>query len=1110
MKRDPTPQQLTAITTMGEHICVDAGAGSGKTTVLVDRIVHLLRNGVPLRQIVAITFTRKAAAEMRERLRREVHAAADPNDPASMTKWRELEYQVESARITTIDSFCAGLLRENALHLGIDPDFALLADAEIGLLRGETAARAIEALLESGDAPAHRLAEEFGAYNLIDFMEETLKSPAPLDRAAIEYAGLDATQLAARWQRDADELERMRLTQFVTNPDLLRLARDLGSFDGCCTDASDARESVRQAALGAIATIQATGNEETVRQAIQALATLSFRGGSKKSWTPESAFQQVKALCEEAKEIAKDFDSIESDPVIEARAAQLTLDVVHVYQRVTAEFSVAKTRRNAMDFPDLLSRTLDMLATRDDVRERVARGIRHLLVDEFQDTNHAQLDLAVRLSRLTNQAGAELFVVGDAKQSIYRFRSAEVEVFDEARKRTGRTLPLDENFRSVPKIIAFINDFFARSGLLSAVEPVFHRLVARRDPARETRVQFLVPPVEPDDAKANAETQREREADLIASRLAQMCGPGGVTVFDKNTRTLRPAQFGDVAILMRKSTNVEIYDAALRRLGIPSVVVEGSGYYARQEVLDVHNLFAAALDPWNEFALAAFLRGPLGGVSDDALMQLTRERGLADALQRGDRPADANQARRLDAARGLLRDVWQRREMPLAALVRHVLARTGFEAILLPQFHGAQKAGNLRKLVDLAENFSHTGRATLSAFTVYLAAVARRELREGDADLLADGDGAVALMTIHKAKGLEFPIVVVADTAAKPGGSRGALVCVRHHRHGVAAVAHGATGEIEKPRFAQLLHAVDRDEAAAEEARVLYVAMTRARDHLLIAVPTGGHKGTWANTIDSQLSVSRRAHNDEVQGDGWTARVVRDPAPAVTDRSRDRPSTELAMNQLESQAAAIDPESFPAVSLPISTLLNRLFGDSSEDTARPPTHDRRGDGKALGNAAHALMERWDFHSDPPVDAVVREFCPRVADRGHMRAGLLESLSRLKKSVAFNTLLDAREVRREVPFVWRVNGVVLRGKIDVLVNGNCLIDYKTGAFSVERHRRYEAQLQLYAAAATDAGQPVSSAFVVYLESGRTEKVDLSVSAIERVVSQAMNALARKPA
>lgn len=1105
MSRQLTKQQETAAHTLGKDLCVDAGAGSGKTTVLVERIMHLLEQGVELRRIVAITFTRKAAGEMKERLREAIHRRPT-NDPKSMDKWRALELEVETARITTIDGFCAALLHENALRIGLDPDFATLGDEEAPLLRREIAEATVTSLLERGAAAAHRLAVEHGIEHVADFLAGALNQPARLLEAARPYTGLDAAGLTVLWRMQAEDLQRVRCEELAAAPELGGWIAALIDLAGACGDASDKREAVRRDAIGFMNDIREAGNTARIRAGIEGLLSLHFKGGRPTAWSSKEAMQCVKTIVEQAQTLAESCAIPEVVPEIESAAAQLTLDLIAVFAETAEAYRAAKRARTALDFGDLLALTVQMLRDQPALRARAAGNIDHLLMDEFQDTNHAQLELARMLSA---PGGAKLFVVGDAKQSVYRFRGAEVEVFAEARRAVDDVLPLNENFRTVKPLIAFINDFFEHSGLLARVEPAFHRLVASRECAAGPVVEFLIPEDAPDEIDEESDDiaePRESEAELIAGRIAEMCAETGTEIFDTQTKAWRPARFGDVAILYRAGTHAGVYEEALRKLGIPANVIAGSGFYVRQEILDLHNLFTAALDPWNEPALAAFLRSPLAGVSDDTLVQLTRNAKLADAFAHAAIVPDASENAALDRARGLIAFIRAHREWPVSALLRDVLERTGFEAVLLAQLHGLQKAGNVRKLIDLARGFGGAGRQGLHAFTEYLSSLARNGLRTGDAELLRASGGAVTLMTVHNAKGLEFPIVVVADMGRKPGGGARAPFCLANPRHGLTVAVHDARGKSHWPVVGEHLKRLDRGDDRAEEARVLYVAMTRARDRLLLASGPTIAAHSWMAALDTQFAVSAREHGEPVSGAAWTGTTIRRPGHLRTAPAPKPRATHVDVDALQRQAEPVAPRTPPGYAMPIRALLDVLYPEPADGATAPPKRHHALDPRKLGTAAHALLERWDFAREAPVDTVTHAAFSGISEREQCARDLESMASRLKQSPMWPRLALSRTLRREMPFLFAIEGVLLSGVIDVWLDGDTIADYKLSLPQPRKRARYETQLRLYAAAIRAAtGHAPAEALLYYLGTGEIEPVDIGPRALDETVNQASAAL-----
>ena len=567
----------------------------------------------------------------------------------------------------------------------------------------------------------------------------------------------DAEALLAHWARQVESANHEFLLELARSPRLKLAARTLENFEKYCRNPCDGRETFRRDMLAQVRSILDNKDPAAIREAAEIVSTLrAGRSGRKDNWESPEIYADLSKCQKKLQEFVRKFLPIAPDPEHEARAAAYTLDLVQVYGRAYNAFSSAKRTRAAMDFEDLISGALDALRERQDLRDRTSATIKFLLIDEFQDTDGIQYELAKLLRRDGAQPGAELFIVGDAKQSIYNFRGAEVEVFMQAAQDSAERIALNRNFRSLPDTLNFINAFFEQTQLLTSSGAQYQRLEHHRDPLNETRVKFLIP-AHADD-KENAPERRRREADLIACCIAQMCGAENpVQVCDKDTGVMRPARFGDAAILFRATTDRHIYEEALLKHGVPYDVVAGQGFYERQEISDFINLLRVVADPYDDLALVGFLRSPIGALSDESLMRLTRVVSLGEAFRGNTSLADAQQQARLTGARALVAELRRRIESPLTPFLRHALSESGYEAILLSQYHGVQKASNLRKLIEHADTFSRLQTPRLRPFLRYLEDVASREIREGDAALHTGGDGAVTLMTIHKAKGLEFP-----------------------------------------------------------------------------------------------------------------------------------------------------------------------------------------------------------------------------------------------------------------------------------------------------------------------------------------------------------------
>jgi len=1118
-----TEQQRAAIETRARRVCVDAGAGSGKTRILITRILHLIeQRDASLDEIVAITFLENAAAEMKDRLRRAFRQKAPRDDAQAMSFWRAREREVEHARISTIHSFCAAFLREHALHLGLDPEFSMLAEAEAALLRRDAVREALHELLEDGDEQALAIATELGTPQLQDRLHDMIAKRGLLDRVAADWR-LDAPKaLLKQWRASVRKERERRLCSLHLHPGVQAFLRKLRLLDGRCLKEGEPRETWRQDAMRNLEALGANPPFAEVERILHALAEGHSGRSFKKDWDCEESYEAIKDVQDKIRKFAAAcLEEAESDPEKEAHAAAMTCALHATWRYVQDAFDEAKASAAALDFDDLINRTLLALRENEELRERAAKGIKFLLIDEFQDTDGVQLEIARLLSDAPN--GPALFIVGDAKQSIYYFRGAEVEVFQAERERAEQVLPLDRNFRTLPDVLEFVNDLFRESGMLAAVGE-YHPMAAQRPCTSRQCVEFLasVPP-DGDTKHWKAEDYHHHEAALVAARIAEICAPdGGVSICDPRSGQDRAPEFGDVALLFRSMNEIYLYEQALRERGIPYVLISGGGFYHQQEVLDMLNLLRVLLDPWDEPALLAFLRSPMASLSDDALVWLTRKHSLAQAFLRQNAPDELapEDHVQLREARALVADLRARMIMPLAAFLRHVLDRTGYEAVLLSQFLGVQKAANVRKLVDMADDFSGRRPASLRAFVGHLLEVQHQRAREGEALLQAEGAGAVTLLTIHKSKGLEFPIVFIPQMSKKQNVQPPSLYLHRDLGLAVKTLDEETGGQWEPPMACAIKLRV-REEEAAEHARLLYVALTRARDYLVLCGRLDSSEGSWYDVAGDLHGIRDLEDKATFSGGAWRAMLrTRGTAKAVS-RERKPPPKSLSREILEVRTAAVQIAAVPRPVISVSALLDRMTGDTDPEEAR-------GDGgtpesasmqeatpgriaaMARGTLAHTLMERWDFTRDAPpeIPALVAQAGLGLGQQPELIKRLEAVITHFRDTELFPRLRNAPNILREMPFYLPLGECIVSGTIDALLPDGTIIDYKTGKVLAERKARYEWQLRLYAAAVRQlSGIQPTRGIVCYLEAGKEHKVSLGEAEIAETLRLAGEAAAR---
>ena len=775
-------------------ICLSAGAGSGKTTVLIERLIHLLTGGhAELHQIVAITFTEKAAAELKTRLSQALRdRLGGPGEPAA---W---QVDLGQATIGTIHGFCSTLLRENAVEAAVDPAFGVMDEA--------------------GRDSLHR--EVFDAW-----LDEMLA-------AAKDGGGLLAPLLVHVDLRYVREM----LLELMGSP--LR------------TEALVGRYGLQDLPEG----------------------------------TPDHA-----RVCRALAIAAQDL-------VTRSRDCQ--------------------AQRGSIDFDGLLSRARDLLRDHAGVRAHYRRQFRYAHLDEFQDVDGVQAQLVRLLCGFEGQDDRgdppRLFVVGDPQQSIYRFRGADVDQFAQMERailgRDGLSLRLTRCFRSQAGLVGFFNHAFSQmlvppEGVstdsrvtYAPIEPV------REEDAAAPAVEFLFTPT-----GARAAEARTEEAVTLARRLRQMLDSGEPGVYERkgNDEIRRGAKAGDVAILLRAMTDVGIYERALRDQGIATYTVAGSGFFGRQEVHDVLNVLRLLTQPRDPLSLSAVLRSPWVGCSDAVLLWFALEETWDDPASPALREKlSAEDAERLDGFLAWFDPLRRHRDrLSIAGLIGELLDRTRYRAVLAAQPEGRQALANLRKLIDLARQFDAGTDPTLHAFVRHLEMRQIHTPREAESALEMETGDTVKLMSIHQAKGLQWPVVAVADLGRGFLMSGGHLLADPAVGMGIQLRGEKLTMEAG-PEYGRVKASLDLLELA-EQQRVFYVATTRACDRLLLSgsydpekfEPQAGGAGSWLQWLGAAYPIDGSPVTYTVGDREIAVRVAPPPeAPTVApERGMDHPELVAAV-----------------------------------------------------------------------------------------------------------------------------------------------------------------------------------------------------------------------
>ena len=703
-----TREQLDALEVAEASVALRAGAGCGKTLVLTQRYRREIegQQGRPLCSLVALTFTEKAARELRQRIRHLCRAQLAAGH--EVERWSMVLRALEAAPIGTFHEFCARLLRTHAIKIGIDPEFTVFDAAIAGSLRDEAVRITLRRLLAGRNEDLIALASAYGLGQIREAMGllVAMRTTGDLD----EWTKLSAEQVVERWRSVWNQRGRCA-TLLGLSPAARRCRQLLSRIDGSHPKLKNRLREM----LDLLPELESGRCSDKLLEDTLGFARINDLRGSD-VWPSGQIKDDVKNEFEGLrKKIKQVQEKLCWDEESTRESARTSLHLARLADQVRMSYESIKEGRSGLDFDDLLVKTHGLLRDRPEIlaSDSVGGGIASIefvLVDEFQDTDRVQTEILEMLAGAEFQRG-RMFVVGDVRQSIYRFRGAEPGIFDQWRDKfpdEGRK-NLTENFRSVPGVIHFVNALFAehfaeaRPGEEPA-DQTEHRLVpVRKDLTDLPAVMFVwgVPPepTEPELAegvKTTAHDRRENEARTLARWIGRRL-EAGWTILDRNTKEPRLAHPGDVAFLFRAMTDVALYERALADAGFDYHTLGGSAFYAQQEIHDVINLLSIVEDPFDEVALAGVLRSPFFSLSDNGLFWLARAfpAGLTAGLERSEEipqlsPHDRYQTARARSLLARWREI--KDHVGLAAIVTQILDESGFEASLVCEFLGA-KAG---------------------------------------------------------------------------------------------------------------------------------------------------------------------------------------------------------------------------------------------------------------------------------------------------------------------------------------------------------------------------------------------------------------------------------
>ena len=1086
---------------LGATLFVEASAGTGKTTSLVQRVTNLVATGATtLDRIAAITFTEAAAAELRDRVRSELEKASgdDLRDQVERDRCHQGIADLDQADICTLHSFAGGLLRERPLEAGLPPSFETSDEILAGIKFEEEWRDWLDRHLdgETELAPHLALALTLGL---------TLNHLRTVARAFHQnYSDLSDVDFGVSESPHPSAMEPI----LEAAPELERLCRH--SKNGPGDPLYDHVQNRLALLRHQPATVTGPADDHRL---LLAMLPLRQSRGRQGDWNtdPDTGRNAGAAL----KDILSELDQQANEAIQNARRTAL-LPILENLRQTVLEYARQRRAEGRAEFHDLLVWARELLRDNPSVRDYFRNRYTHLLIDEAQDTDPIQAEIATLLAapaRAVTSDGdqpipwdqispepGKLFVVGDPKQSIYRFRRADVgqmrRLQSSMERSGGRTLKLVQNFRSQQPVIGWVNRLFQQwmqephaagddNGDSQAGYDAMSALWVG-DTGNPYRPRVWTLGDEAIDAPIGE--IRQEEAREIGLLLRQMVAEQWETLDQPATdnngcETYRPVRYSDVCILMPRRTGLAALERGLENADIPYRLESASLVFETQEIRDLLNCLKAIDDPADQVATVAALRSPAFGCSDADLLRHRARGGSFDYLNSAspDRGDDVT----LDAFNVLRSFHRARLDESTAALIdRFVRERELMEsAVGHPRMR--EQWRRYRFLVEQAGQFSRAGGGTLRDFLQWVDDQISEGARVTESPVPESDEDAVRVMTIHGAKGLEFPVVILTGINSAP--ARGGNPVIVDRGSGRVEVGVGSAGErFATPGFEELAE-IDNRMSAAEYIRLMYVATTRARDHLVLSMrrPAKGAR-TSAAVIAEYL---------ENHGDLWEAVELSEMAmlaetqpaggddPRVLDESLH--STEHLDQWVEDRKRALAELSRPQ--FVAATGLSRAYRDAEEEQDSPEPWRRGRAGTSVGRAVHAVLQSIDLATGAGVEhraraQAVAEGVPDREDEIVRLAQVAVQSDIVRRAVA------SQRIWREVPVAAPVGDGSLHGFIDLLFeeeNGLVVVDYKTDAVTEaqlpEVMDRYRLQGGAYAHAIGQiTGKGVKEMVFLYLQ------------------------------
>ncbi|MYG08211.1 AAA family ATPase [Candidatus Poribacteria bacterium] len=1098
-----------------KHVCVTAGAGTGKTTVLVERYLKILREGnATPQEIVAITFTNKAAAEMKERVIKRLSPQEGVQDLKQSNSLQRFRDEMNSAHISTIHAFCASILREFPFQAGVPANFSIIQGIDQKLLLQKTLKETLRDIATNPDHPLRaeltRLLRRYGGQQkLIDFFANMINQHDVIEHLMQEiYSNSNDKEIhEALQQRIREQLmSTIDIPEFirclntvmqVATGKSVKVVRDLTQqLETVYSENPNSAEAPELLKYIAVPITIKDGN----------IAKSAFIGTKTDTTDIDTEINFLVSAAKKIKILPETGDNETSDVETDDDfLLSTTHDLLTLYNQILNDYEKAKLSQGTLDNDDLQLKTRNLLRNNEQIRQKLVKRYQYFMVDEYQDTNELQYELVMLLTNNLNSA--KLFIVGDPKQSIYGFRGSDVRVFKETKEKItaedGLAISLTENFRSLRDPIGFVNYFFDRlmgDGSENEFEVQYEPLTQARQACANGEIKILL---------GTHENEAADEYKLIAQHIKNMkASVETLSVRGKNGQALeRPIQYDDIAILIQSRRHLPDIEKALLTAGIPYLTTSGVGFYQRQEIYDIWNYLNFLSAPSkNDASLAGVLRGPAFGISDAELYEISLQKDGNFWEKTQNYKAKSSNLKR--AIHTLNKHDQFAHRMPVNQLIVTIVNETGLIGTLKTGIYGQQRLANYQKLLELARNFDgDENTQILPDFIEFLDVLITEEPREGQAPVEACS-GAVQIMTIHTAKGKEFPIVIL-PCLNRRGQTDSEPFIDEIFGIGFSPLKPDDGYRKTEPSIIAHMKNRSREKEVAEKKRLFYVGTTRAENRLILSgtLSEKGEAQEMLKWLDTHLGICDREDN-----------LPRLPFKRNVSRQlEDCTSTDETFDDItpiefpECLPSALEPTGISAA-FSVTELANYArcpLRYQLENVLRIPTDDQRETGwdeTEMDNAIRSTLARIRRQLDTEnLDTIIDQALENYPEATtESTAALRTYVNNFTNSELGKTAFSAAKTYTNQQVHADIDGHIIDGRFDRLFQDKAgywqVVIYKTG--DLQDSEAYQPEMELYSLLAHRRypEQPTVTINIFFTEQDHYIQKNFSIAELQETTEQ----------